>query len=226
MEEMESFGDERQTAACAYCGGPWDTDDHVPSRVLLDEPYPPHLPVVGACQACNSSFSLDEEYVACLIECARVGSAEPSDRQRPKIRRILERRPKITARIAQCRSEHEGQIVFMPEGGRVQAVVKKLAIGHALFELNERRHDEPASIIWKPLPALAPDELGAFEKPLGIHDIGVWPEVGSRAMQRLALGETWVTVQEGRYRYRAMASGNAVVRIVMSEYLYCEVVWN
>lgn len=226
MDHIENFGDERQTANCAYCGGSWDTDDHVPSRVLLDKPHPPRLPVVGACRACNASFSLDEEYVACLIECAIVGSTEPTERHREKIRRILRKRPKIAARIAQCRREQDGQMVFMPEVQRVRSVVRKLAIGHALFELNERRHDEPMSIIWKPRPALTADELNTFEKPPGKEELGVWPEVGSRAMQRLALGETWVTVQEGRYRYRTMAMGNAIVRMVLSEYLYCEVVWN
>ena len=43
----------------SYCGAYPDTRDHVPSKVLLDEPYPPDLPVIGACQRCNTSYSLD-----------------------------------------------------------------------------------------------------------------------------------------------------------------------
>jgi hypothetical protein len=50
---------------CVYCGRVTETRDHVPSRVLLDEPYPDNLPVVPSREACNtnrkSSTKLDEE---------------------------------------------------------------------------------------------------------------------------------------------------------------------
>jgi hypothetical protein len=75
MEQLENFGDERQSAYCVHCAGQTDTRDHVPSRVLLDEPYPPNLPVVPACRDCNEEASADEEYVACLVECTLAGSA-------------------------------------------------------------------------------------------------------------------------------------------------------
>ena len=38
--------------------------------------------------------------------------------------------------------------------------------------------------------------------------------------------QDWVDVQEGRYRYLAFDDDGAItVRIVLSEYLACEVVW-
>jgi hypothetical protein len=69
------------------------------------------------------------------------------------------------------------------------------------------------------------NRLEEFERPSG--GLSVWPEVGSRAMQRLlAEGEEWVTVQAGRYRYMATADSAVRVRMVLSEYLACEVVWS
>ena len=66
----------------------------------------------------------------------------------------------------------------------------------------------------------------------------VWPEVGSRMMQRAvivhSLGDTqeaffdgWQDVQDGVYRY-AVSQGpeGVVVRLVLREYLACEVGWN
>ena len=73
MRQLHSFADDRLLAGCVYCSGSTETRDHIPSRVLLDEPYPENLLVIPACGSCNESFSLDEEYVACLVECARTG---------------------------------------------------------------------------------------------------------------------------------------------------------
>ena len=37
----------------------------------------------------------------------------------------------------------------------------------------------------------------------------------------------WIVIQQGRYRYMAVGSGNsAMVRMVLSEYLGIEVIWN
>lgn len=89
MEQLPNYGDIRQLARCVYCGGNTETRDHVPSKVLLDEPYPTNLPRVPACQHCNESFSMDEEYIACLIECVLIGSANVDHIERQKVRRIL-----------------------------------------------------------------------------------------------------------------------------------------
>ncbi len=57
-----------------------------------------------------------------------------------------------------------------------------------------------------------------------------WPEVGSRAMQRMLIADDayaggWITVQDGRYRFLAVAEGSLMVRGVISEYLAFEVIW-
>jgi hypothetical protein len=83
VQHVSTYADQRILAFCAFCGGETGTRDHCPSRVLLDEPLPSNLPVVPACAACNSSFSGDEEYVACLISCVVAGSTDPEAMSRP-----------------------------------------------------------------------------------------------------------------------------------------------
>ena len=56
------YGDSRLNNYCAYCGGPAETEDHVPSRCFLDKPYPQDLPVIPCCHKCNYEFSKDEEF--------------------------------------------------------------------------------------------------------------------------------------------------------------------
>lgn len=100
MEQLKSYADGRLISGCIYCGEVTETRDHIPCRVLLDEAYPENLPVVPACGKCNQSCSLDEQYFACLVECARVGSVEAV--QRPKIVRILRENPALAARISRA----------------------------------------------------------------------------------------------------------------------------
>jgi len=64
MEHLDSYADDRLVLGCTYCHRDTDTREHVPSRILLDEPYLDNLPVLPACAKCNQGFSLDEEYFA------------------------------------------------------------------------------------------------------------------------------------------------------------------
>lgn len=226
MKQFRNLGDERQTARCTYCGRDTSTRDHVPPRVFLDDPYPDNLPVVPACQECNAGFSIDEEYVACLIDCVISGTASPKEVQREKIRRILLSKPALAARLAMARDAESGVIQFAAESSRVTSVILKLGRGHALFELNEPHYDHPSSVSYIPATLLSDGGRSQFE---ALPSSGVWPEVGSRAMQRIVMGYSgtpqWIVVQPGRYRYAAFVSDRAIVRMVLSEYLACEVVW-
>ncbi len=229
MEQLRDYGDERQVACCVYCAGATETRDHVPSRVLLDEPYPANLPVVPACQSCNEAFALDEEYVACLLECTLVGSTNPAEIHRDKISEILSRRPALASRLEKARHESLfGEVSFAIERERVRKVALKLARGHAAFELNEPQFDEPISVALLPLPLMTADQRERFESPPASNlwpEVGIWPEVGSRALHRIATGEIWVVVQPSRYRYLTSVDDGVVVRMVLSEYLACEVRW-
>lgn len=230
MEQLRSFADDRLIVNCVHCSGMTQTRDHVPSRVLLDEPYPDNLPVVPSCASCNSGFSLDEEYFACLVECARMGS--PESVERPKIKSILERNPALTARLNQARTTTLfGDVSFAVERERVERVILKLARGHAAFELSEALHREPSQVSFAPVWGLQNEARERFED---VPQLAAWPEVGSRAMQRMVMvspegvmvGSDWIDVQEGRYRYLAVAeSATVMVRLVISEYLACEALW-
>lgn len=91
------------------------------------------------------------------------------------------------------------------------------------------------------MESLTEEERDSYEASQVVQTYG---EIGSRGMQRLLVtqvtfqsstGETstlgllvndWVEVQEGRYRYHAADYGDeARIKIVISEYLACEVVW-
>lgn len=230
MDPRQLFADARFSGLCVYCGTKPLTRDHVPSKVLLDEPFPENLPVVPACVTCNSRFSLDEEYVACLVECALTGSADLSSTSREKVGRILKGRPALASLIASSRHQDLwGHIVWEPDKARVQNVVLKLGRGHAAYECSEPQLDEPESISFVPLCAMSTEEQRWFETPP--FDRG-WPEIGSRAFHRslivdseVFLDNGWHIVQPGRYRYLVSHSGPIAVRLVLSEYLACEVVW-
>ena len=88
------YGDSRLNNYCAYCGGPAETEDHVPSRCFLDKPYPQDLPVIPCCHKCNYEFSKDEEYVSCFIDCMKANTAIPCMIQREKTCKSLLHSPK------------------------------------------------------------------------------------------------------------------------------------
>lgn len=223
MGQIPDYSDSRLTSSCLYCGGRIETREHTPSKVLLDKPYPADLAVVGACQPCNEGFSQDEEYVACLIECALSGTTNPSLVTRPNIAAKLHQQPKLRDRIERSRSDVGGLISFTPEHERVENVAKKLAQSHILYELSEVMRDEPSRLVCKPLGSLGAAEKVAFET---IDQPPIWPEVGSRMATRMVRGEAgWQVLQPGRYRYATIFGGPTVARLVLSEYLACEVIW-
>lgn len=230
MRQLRSYGDDRNKGFCVHCGGPGETVDHVPSRVLLDEPYPENLMAASACLKCNNGLSLDEEYLACLLECVIAGDAVPEKLHRAKIARILQENSSLLTRLQRARAGGAAGPIWAPENDRVNRVVLKLARCHAAFELNEPQLQEPSHLGIKPLSLMTDDERTAFERDDEGFD--VWPEVGSRAMQRVlvagtdAFDEGWLVVQEGNYRFRTSQANGLTVKIVLREYLGCEVVWD
>lgn len=230
MDPNNLFVDQRFSRLCVYCGSQPSTRDHVPSKVLLDEPFPADLPVVEACEACNNGFSPDEVYVACFVECVIVGSVSLIAVSREKVRRILGDRPALASLIATSRQENQsGNVLWKPDLARICNVVLKLARGHAAYESGEPQLDEPQSLSLIPLHAMSAGQRKSFETPA--VELG-WPEIGSRAFVRaLVLGsrvfthDGWEVVQPGRYRYLVCHSGPIAVRLVLSEYLACEVSW-
>ena len=241
MDQVNDYADNRLVRGCVYCSGSEETRDHVPSKCLLEPPYPPNLPVVGCCDSCNQSFSKDEEYFACLIESVLCGSTDPDKIRRPSVARIMQKSPALRARIENARTEVNGQIAFVPEIERINNVMLKLAKGHAAFELSQCCRTEPDHFWCGPLNALSQETQEAFN---AVHFQQIFGEVGSRNLQRLLVTQLtfpfgtneqqnmgmlindWIDVQDDLYRYIAIDDmGYLIIRIVIGEYFACEVGW-
>ncbi|AYW90633.1 hypothetical protein EGX47_04355 [Yersinia pseudotuberculosis] len=241
MDQLRSLADNRLVTGCIYCGGLEETRDHVPSKVFLDPPFPENLPIVGACEACNNGFSLDEEYLACLIESAIAGSANPDYIRRLKIADILRRSPQLQNRIDSSKHIRNGQTYFEVESKRIKNIILKLARGHAAFELSQRCYESPSSIWWYPIELLNDVQREPFKS---CHIVEAFGEIGSRWLQRLIvleiiilspIGEKlkrnvlvndWINVQDGCYRYLTVHDYEGVkIYMVIGEYLACRVMW-
>lgn len=230
------YGDNRKKDYCVHCGGPNQSRDHVPSKILLDEPYPENLLVSPSCLSCNQGFSLDEEYLSCLIECVLIGEVDPAKIERQRIAEILTKNSRLAETLKKSRvAKDNGLFEWQADAKRIIAVLLKLARGHVAYELNEPRLEEPKFFAFKPLLLMTESERNAFEYdgPRDLANEPLWPEVGSRAMQRMMvvgnmlLDEGWLIVQEGRYRFLPLyGSGGVGARIVIREYLACEVIWD
>lgn len=241
MNQLKNLADDRLINGCVYCGGQAETRDHVPSRTLLETPYPENLPVVECCEQCNQGFSKDEEYVVCLLETVLACSADPNGIRRPSVARALQRSPALQARIEAAKRQVDGRIEFAVETDRMMNVMLKLARGHAAFELSQPCREVPDHFWCGPLASMSQEMRQSFD---AAHIQNMFGEVGSRGLQRMLVTQTvlrsqtgeeshvgllvndWVEVQDGYYRYLAIDDiGGLVIRIVVAEYLACEVAW-
>ncbi|WP_205208578.1 hypothetical protein [Arenimonas caeni] len=110
-----------------------------------------------------------------------------------------------------------------------------------MFELSWFSDQDPVAAWWHPIALLSPEQREEFEN---VPAPQLWGEIGTRASQRVGViqaklvgptGEErvidllindWLDVQQGRYRYLATDQDGLIrVRMVLGEYLACEVVW-
>lgn len=229
MEQIRIFSDKRLGGHCIYCFNEPETREHVPSKALLDKPYPPNLPIVEACEKCNQGFSLDEEYLACLLECVLCGTTDPDLVQKEKIGKILKRKPKLRERLEKSKKVINGQTHFQSEVERIERVIKKLAQGHAKFENSETQFEEPYRVWFQPITLMTETESDDF---FANEELTLIPEIGSRAFQRTMVDEMgipkayWKEVQENNYSYSiAHVPSGLRIRILIRNYLVGEVIW-
>ncbi|MCR9254684.1 MAG: hypothetical protein NXI16_01140 [Alphaproteobacteria bacterium] len=236
MDQIDDYSDVRHKAWCIHCTASLETcetnRDHVPSRSLLDKPYPPELPVVEICTSCNTSFSQDEEYFAAFLGAVITGSTDPDVQTIPAAERVLRRNPSLKARIDRSRKDFktlggENRTIWEPEMGRVKNALVKNARGHVYFELGQPAMGEPVHFHATPLETFTAEEREAF---FSMPMIEVWPEVGSRMMTRVFTGQDmedgWIVVQDGVYRFAVAEDDGFAVKIVLREYLAAEVIWS
>lgn len=91
---------------------------------------------------------------------------------------------------------------------------------------------EPSELAVTALDLLSDRERSSFEDTWST-EFDLLPEIGSRAFVRcvegnpdqLEYGDGWIVVQPDRYRYAVVESDGVLVRMVLREYLACEVRW-
>ena len=248
MRQIQDLSDERQRGWCPHCGVALKehnrSRDHVPTRGLLSRPYPPNLPVVHICGQCNAGFSVDEAYLIAFLGAVMSGSTNVDAGTCRSAAKLLRDNDELRRRIA---DSEQTQIRYAPEWkpepNRVKRVMMKNARGHWLYEVGESVTEDPHTVWAQPLDQLPDAVRSVFEPSSPIDEGTLWPEVGSRAMQRLlerfspwdadsiagtelALQGMWVEVQPETYRYSCVTEPDRrIVRMVLYEYLVAEVVW-
>ena len=241
MQQLKDFTDNRLIDGCIYCSGKASTREHIPSRILLEKPFPENLPVMPACLECNNSFSMDEEYVACVLGCILSQTSDPNLINNPRISKTLIRKPALRAHIEESKFQNKDGLSFKIDIERFSRIIKKLAVGHAAYDLGLSLKSAPTILNWELLSLMNTETLEEFDAPEITEQIG---EVGSRNIQRMYILDTvlcsptgelvntslvvndWVEVQEGIYRYHAIHSHEGVtIKIVLYEYIACELFW-
>ncbi|MFV8465381.1 hypothetical protein [Flavobacterium sp. LB1P62] len=116
---------------CLYCGEKANNREHVPSKGLLEKPYPNNLITIPACQICNNSFSLDEEYfLNVLATLSESGPLVTRTESGGKIYKSRERNSTLYKRLLNSLvQEEDGRTYFKPEIDRLKRVIEKYAFG-------------------------------------------------------------------------------------------------
>ncbi|WP_157770076.1 hypothetical protein [Ruegeria marisrubri] len=237
MQFFHDFSDERNKTWCYHCtvtlGVNSTNREHIPTKSILAKPYPANLPVAEVCARCNEQHSLDEEYFIAFLSAVLTGSTDPNAQVLKAGTSIFARNKALRRRVERNKREYQtygGQtnVVWNPELDRIHSVVIKNAKGHAFYENGEPMFDEPRAVAVFPLATASDEQLGSFFN--GLDGLAVWPEVGSRWMQRM-VGEPcfdndgFYVLQPGVYRYRLEFEGGVTVKTVIHEYLATYVAW-
>lgn len=252
MLHTYDFSDMRHKAWCIHCSTPIGSTesnlDHVPTKALLSKPVRAdgqkfdrgigdpfdYLPQVRVCKSCNSSFSEDETYLLCVLHAVHAGTLYPDPGNQTEAYNILRSNRNV---VRELRDGPDGQLLLFedlepftlyPDPERISRVVVKNARGHIHHEIAEKAEGEPEHVAFMPIRHLGEPERAAFES-CGEGKIGVWPEVGSRMMERLTTGHDmvggWVIVEHERYRFAIDWFGDITVKTVIWEYLATETRW-
>lgn len=227
---------------CIYCGGSADTREHCPSRAFLTKPYPTNLPTLPACKLCNNAFSSDEKYVKEVLNYLYMYYMERKD--------VLSLFTNEECGVTKEHVKAVTSFISNPHfDKRVDNVFRKLAIGHAAYEISEGYYSddwqgEPKCISYALKPMLSDSEWLGLEYA-EVIDEDVLPELGSREfrniyvvqmpIQNFETGEMsllstclldWTDVQDDFYKYQVFFRENRIhVKIILKDFLYVEVVF-
>lgn len=215
---------------CIYCGQSATTREHVPSKTFLSEPFPENLPTIPACFKCNNGYSDDEKYVACFLDKLKSYVYTDYSCSKKTCQRI-EKDKLLQKTLMEQLKVDNGKVYFQPDEERILRILVKLARGHAGFELDHVCFDDSEIRIWYDFVFnMSEQETQSF---CHIPTYDVAPEIGARGMfliQNIGTGEAstfanWNDVQDGQYRYQVAMNGGAsvTVKLVIYEFLYCQV---
>ena len=226
----------RHKSFCIYCGAVADTREHVPSKVFLDDPLPNDVYAIApACVKCNTGYSLDELYVASLVNmvfCA-LNTGAPI---REKIKSSFEHDRKFETTMYDSVSQTNGNICIEYSPERMERILTKLALGHFASKLDvvydRNKHDLVCQFRFK--SELTFDEMNAFEELPVVNKVS---EVGADYIQDILVlvdivtGEQtpispWHEIQKNNYRFLAYVCDDFsyLIRIVIMEILYAEII--
>lgn len=242
LKQRPFLGDQRKISSCLYCNYQGDTftREHSPSKVFLDGPLPENLPITYSCSECNSSFSKDEEYLAAIIECMRCNTYEIEGLERKKVKKILEKNQRLHREIKNAFESTKGAIAI--DLKRTNNIILKLARGHLTFEMCEIALCPPTALGISFIHNMNEEERYEFESlveadvlyeisrvsmELAVIEYSLYSEKENKHVKVRKIVYPWQDVQDGRYRYMcAFNSGLLIVRVVISEFMFAEVIWD
>lgn len=226
VQRFKLFHDERLGGTCFNCGALSETKDHCPPKVFLDRPYANDIIQVPSCTNCNSTASLDEQYLACLIEVTICGTTDPRKLLRHKISKTLEHAPALKQRLDEAAIVIDGIYTLQPEFERVNRIIGKIAKGLWSFENSQDAADMTADVQLSVEP-LSQQQIDTF---FAASHTQPWGEIGSHGFVRSIIGHEpseygadWIDVQAGRFSYSVDSYGAHRVRMIFSHYLYATV---
>jgi len=121
----------KEEIRCYFCGKLSKSKDHIPSKNLLEKPYPNNLLTIPACIDCNQSFSLDEEYfLNVLVEISDNPNLVARKEFGGSVYNARKRSIKLNERIQNSLIQaDDGRVYFQAENNRIKRVVEKNALG-------------------------------------------------------------------------------------------------
>lgn len=241
MKHREYLGDDRlrhrivykaNESLCIYCGEIETSREHISSKVFLEKPFPDNLYLVPTCSKCNNSFSEGELYtwfiIKILEQCSGKCLDEDSRKRFISHSDVYEKAKKDISDFVGMFSD-DSAIMFEFKSKRIERILEKLAIGHAVYELSEGYFSgdsdgwQASMIKYAFAPVLSQEIMDDFNAINIANDL-LWPEIGSRKYELLGgCFFDWVEIQNDVYRY--FASGEIQVKIVIDEFLFAEVVF-
>lgn len=232
MIQVNPHNDVRYDNICCYCQKPFDnnkTRDHIPSKVLLDKPYPENLPRVFCCYDCNQSFSTDEEYFACIIEYLVAGTKTFEKIQRKKIKDLLLKKEHLRNRIELNITEKGDQLTFDFTNTVLKNVLKKIMFGHLSYELSNPYIQNPDYLEFNTIDNLTEKE---FQNFILESAIDIVPEIGTRAsLSHIVINNcpisTWKIVQKNNYQYKlSIGKNETILKVIFRNKIYLLAIWN